>query len=364
MKVLDLFSGIGGFSLGLEAAGMETVAFCEKDSFCRKVLQQHWPDVPVYEDVRALDGRAYRGSVDVVCGGFPCQPFSVAGLKQGKADDRHLWPEMLRIISECRPRWVIGENVSGFINMALDDVSSDLENEGYEVRTFVLPACSVDARHRRDRVWVVGHAISEHGWRGSDRRGGAGLEVDGDILDEAGRQQIPNSTDRSGADVANTDDIRLEKHGLSKPTQPSEAGQGAQVVADTNGQGELQQGGTEREVRGRAGNGSEEGNPMAHPYNQGLQGREEARNTEGKGTATVEQSTRLGELGGGGDWPLEPAVRRMAHGVPNRVDRIKALGNAVVPRLVQVIGELVVQVDASRGTLYASHNSGSSREPS
>ena len=325
MKVLDLFSGIGGFSLGLEAAGMETVAFCEKDSFCRKVLQQHWPDVPVYEDVRALDGRAYRGSVDVVCGGFPCQPFSVAGLKQGKADDRHLWPEMLRIISECRPRWVIGENVSGFINMALDDVSSDLENEGYEVRTFVLPACSVDARHRRDRVWVVGHAISEHGWRGSDRRGGAGLEVDGDILDEAGRQQIPDSTDRSGADVANTDDIRLEKHGLSKPTQPSEAGQGTQVVA--------------------------------HPDNQGLQGREETRNAEGKGTATVEQSTRLGELSGGGDWPPEPAVRRMAHGVPNRVDRIKALGNAVVPRLVQVIGELVVQVDASRGTLYASHKS-------
>jgi len=279
VKVLDLFSGIGGFSLGLEAAGMETVAFCEKDSFCRKVLQQHWPDVPVYEDVRALDGRAYRGSVDVVCGGFPCQPFSVAGLKQGKADDRHLWPEMLRIISECRPRWVIGENVSGFINMALDDVSSDLENEGYEVRTFVLPACSVDARHRRDRVWVL----------------------------------------------ANTDDIRLEEHGLSEPTQPSEAGQGTQV--------------------------------LAYPYNQGLQGREETRNAEGKGTATVEQSTRLGELGGGGDWPPEPAVRRMAHGVPNRVDRIKALGNAVVPRLVQVIGELVVQVDASRGTLYASHKS-------
>ena len=128
-------------------------------------------------------------------------------------------------------------------------------------------------------------------------------------------------------------------------------------MADTNGQGELQQGGTEREVRGRAGDGSEEGNPMAHPDNQGLQGREETRNAEGKGTATVEQSTRLGELGGGGDWPPEPAVRRMAHGVPNRVDRIKALGNAVVPRLVQVIGELVVQVDASRGTLYASHKS-------
>ena len=169
MRVLDLFSGIGGFSLGLESAGMETVAFCEKDSFCRKVLTQHWPNVPIHEDIRDLDGRIYRGTVDVVCGGFPCQPFSVAGLRQGKDDDRHLWPEMLRVIRESQPRWVIGENVSGFIRMALDDVCADLEREGYEVRTFVLPACAVDARHRRDRVWIMAHSdelgLEEHGHR-------------------------------------------------------------------------------------------------------------------------------------------------------------------------------------------------------
>jgi DNA (cytosine-5)-methyltransferase 1 len=131
MKVLDLFSGIGGFSLGLEWAGMETIAMCEKDKFCRQVLAKHWPDITIHEDIRNLDGKDYKGSIDVVCGGFPCQPFSVAGKQLGKADDRHLWPEMLRVIKESAPTWVIGENVSGFVRMALDDVCSDLEGEGY-----------------------------------------------------------------------------------------------------------------------------------------------------------------------------------------------------------------------------------------
>ena len=274
MKVLDLFSGIGGFSLGLEGAGMETVAFCEKDSFCRKVLAQHWPNVPIHKDIRDLDGQSFRGTVDVVCGGFPCQPFSVAGLRQGKDDDRHLWPEMLRVVRECQPRWVIGENVSGFIRMALDDVCADLEREGYEVRTFVLPACAVDARHRRDRVWIVAHS----------------------------------------------DELRLEEHGHCEPTPFVQAGQRPRSVA--------------------------------HPYNQGLQRREESRDARGQGPTADQQSSRLGEFSSGGDWPVEPdPLRRMAHGVPNRVDRIKALGNSVVPRLVEVIGKIVVSLDESYGTL-------------
>ena len=364
MKVLDLFSGIGGFSLGLEAAGMETVAFCEKDSFCRKVLQQHWPDVPVYEDVRDLDGRAYRGSIDVVCGGFPCQPFSVAGKQRGKGDDRHLWPEMLRVIRESQPRWVIGENVSGFIRMALDDVSSDLENEGYEVRTFVLPACSVDARHRRDRVWVVGHAISEHGWRGSDRRGGAGLEVDGDVLDEAGWQQIPDSTDRPGADVGDTEHDGLPASEIARGSGKTEAGSpqgsikavesegagrpsdhGAMVVADTHGERQLQREGCKQEVGRWSGDGGEETIAMANATDAGLQGREIAGDVEGEGSYTDQQFAGFGYASGRTEWTSEPAVGRMAHGVPNRVDRIKALGNAVVPQLIQIIGELVLAAD-------------------
>ena len=158
IKVLDLFSGIGGFSLGLDRAGMETVAFCENDKFCQKVLAKHWPDVPIHNNIEELDGREYKGTVDLVCGGFPCQPFSVAGDQRGADDDRALWPEMLRVIREVEPSWVIFENVPGIINMELDNCLSSLEDSGYSCQTFVIPACAVDAPHRRDRVWVVGNA--------------------------------------------------------------------------------------------------------------------------------------------------------------------------------------------------------------
>lgn len=162
MKVLDLFSGIGGFSLGLERAGFETVAFCEIEPYCQKVLAKHWPEVPIYDDIRKLDGRKYRGTVNVVCGGYPCQPFSAAGKRNGEQDDRHLWPEMFRIIKECRPTWVCCENVAGHITMGLDTVLSDLESESYTCQPLVIPACAVDAPHRRDRVWIIAHA-NEHG---------------------------------------------------------------------------------------------------------------------------------------------------------------------------------------------------------
>ena len=126
MRVLDLFSGIGGFSLGLEAAGMETVAFCEREPFCQAVLKKHWPDIPCHDDVKTLDGSQYAGRVDVVCGGYPCQPFSIAGKQQGHKDERHLWPEMLRIIQGCKPRWVVAENVAGHIELGFDEVAASL----------------------------------------------------------------------------------------------------------------------------------------------------------------------------------------------------------------------------------------------
>ena len=234
MKVLDLFSGIGGFSLGLEWAGMETIAMCEKDKFCRQVLAKHWPDITIHEDIRDLDGKDYKGSIDVVCGGFPCQPFSVAGKQLGKADDRHLWPEMLRVIKESAPAWVIGENVSGFVGMALDDVCSDLEGEGYRVQSFIIPACAVEAHHRRDRCWVVAYSEGER----VQRLRSCGLE-------------------------------ESHAHG-----------------------------------------------PALLPL------------CEGKGFGSTY-------------WETEPDVDRVVDGVPNRVDRIKSLGNAVVPQLVQRIGEMI-----------------------
>ena len=161
LKVLDLFSGIGGFSLGLErTGGFETVAFCEIDTWCRKVLNKHWPSVPIYEDVRTLD---YDGPIDVITGGYPCQPFSLAGKRKGADDDRHLWPAMFSLIKKHRPAWVIGENVAGHVTMGLDNVLSDLASENYNTRAFVIPACAVNAPHRRDRVWIIGHANKDSG---------------------------------------------------------------------------------------------------------------------------------------------------------------------------------------------------------
>jgi len=162
MKVLDLFSGIGGFSLGFERAGMKTVAFCEIEEYPRKVLKKHWPNVPCYPDIRELTAEQLENdgiTVDLICGGYPCQPFSHAGKRQGKEDDRHLWPEYLRLIRELRPRWVIGENVAGHISMGLDDVLSDLEGEGYSWEAFVIPATSVGLPQGRERVWFMAHPM-------------------------------------------------------------------------------------------------------------------------------------------------------------------------------------------------------------
>jgi DNA (cytosine-5)-methyltransferase 1 len=161
LRVLSLFAGIGGFDLGLErTGGFETVAFCEREDFPRRVLRKHWPHVPCFPDVRTLKGSDIDGSVDVICGGYPCQPFSTAGKRQGADDDRHLWPEFARLVDELRPAWVIGENVAGHISMGLDDVLADLEAKGYACQSFVIPACAVGASHRRDRVWIVANAVS------------------------------------------------------------------------------------------------------------------------------------------------------------------------------------------------------------
>jgi len=163
MKHIDLFSGIGGFALAASWVWGEkhhVLTFCEKEEFPRRVLKKHWPDVPCNEDIFTLKGNEY-GAVDLVTGGFPCQPFSQAGKQKGKEDDRYLWPETLRIIQEAQPRWFIGENVAGIINLALDDVLASLESAGYSTETVIIPACAVNAPHRRDRVWVL--AYSEQG---------------------------------------------------------------------------------------------------------------------------------------------------------------------------------------------------------
>jgi len=157
---LDLFSGIGGFALAARWNGYRTVGFCDNEPYAQAVLKKHWPEVPCHKDIREVRGELYSG-VTLLTGGFPCQPFSVAGKQRGKDDNRYLWPEMLRVIREARPTWIIGENVAGIVNLALDTVCADLEAEGYEVEPIIIPACAVDAPHRRDRVWIIGKYVAD-----------------------------------------------------------------------------------------------------------------------------------------------------------------------------------------------------------
>lgn len=273
LKVLDLFSGIGGFTLGLErTGGFETVAFCEIDRFCRRILNRHWPGVTIYDDIRTIKND-FREPIDVICGGYPCQPFSVAGNRKGKEDDRHLWPEMFDCIKEYRPHWVIGENVANHANMGLDDVLHDLECAGYTTTTFNIPACAKDARHERQRLWIVAHAKSK--WpRGCQ-----------------------HSSEEKG----------IEKHLYAQFNSR------CSDVSDTKS----------KRVQGQwAGRFKE---PSTHEWEEVLM--------------------RNFERGGFSKWEIEPGMGRMVDGVPNRAHRIKALGNAVVPQIPEMIGRAILEVE-------------------
>ena len=163
LKLLDLFSGIGGFSYALEQTqGFETIAFCEKDAFCQKVLQKHWNNIKIYDDIRDIKGSTIKA--DIVTGGFPCQPFSVAGKQRGTDDDRYLWDETIRVVAETKPKWFIGENVDGLVNISegkvLQQIQKDLEAESFQVQCLIIPASGIGAWHQRKRIWIVGY--SEH----------------------------------------------------------------------------------------------------------------------------------------------------------------------------------------------------------
>jgi len=173
MRKLSLFSGIGGIDLAAHWAGMETVAFCEREPFPQKVLKKHWPNVPIYDDVCTLtaerlkeDGIIGSGrTIDIISAGYPCQPFSHAGERKGENDDRHLWPEVKRLLQETRPNWFVGENVAGHATLGLDDVLDDLDDIGYTAQPFIVPAAAIGALHRRDRVFIIAHTKRE-GWKG------------------------------------------------------------------------------------------------------------------------------------------------------------------------------------------------------
>lgn len=283
LKILDLFSGIGGFSLGLEATGgFETSAFCDIDPYCRKVLQQHWPNVPIYEDIKKLKGTDI-GTVDIITGGYPCQPFSVAGKQKGVEDKRHLWPEYFRLIKECRPTWVIGENVSGHIKLGLDSVIEDLESEGYTTRTFSISASSIGANHKRERIWIVANAYGVNdAIRGVDRK-----------IQETGRS---GSIDERGSGTNANGFSQSSKNETLDSTITNSNSIGTQVQ-------------TKRQF-------------------------------------TTEQMFGINNL-----WETEPNVGRVVNGIPHRVDRLKALGNSLVPQIPFYIGQTILRTYESNDSV-------------
>lgn len=329
MNHLSLFSGIGGIDLAAEWAGFKTIAFCEQDKFCQKVLAKHWPGIPIFNDVRTLTAESIRSvtgePIHLLSGGFPCQPFSVAGKRRGKEDDRHLWPEMLRLVKEVRPRWVLGENVAGFVHMALDEVLSDLEAEGYQTQAFVVPACGVDAPHRRERVFIVGNSEGDGRGRlcaikrqeavglGGNSSPMANALCDGSKArlsgQEQGQERHSGIPINSGKTLAHAPLSRLEGgcecDGLHGKTSRDGRGESTR-----SGAGELPY---------------VPDAPLFHAQGFG--------NGQGQ-----EQSWR------GDWWAIEPNVGRVAHGVSRRVDRLRALGNAVVPQQVYPILKAIADV--------------------
>lgn len=317
MTHLSLFSGIGGLDIAAEMAGFQTVGQCEWADYPTKVLEKHWPNVPRWRDIRTLTGESFYEktgirTVDVISGGFPCQPFSVAGKRKGREDDRYLWPEMLRVISELRPAWVVGENVAGIVNMALDQVYADLENEGYTVQALIIPACAVDAPHRRDRCAIIGCRALE------EKHNGRGW----------GTHSLENS-----------DCVRFGKPGvLSQQPKRTELERDGKNVANSDLAG--LQGRNEKELPKR---------PGKRTFRKSCAYVSDTESSELQGQRRTARGRRP-EFGCSSWWPAEPNVGRVAHGVPSRVDRLKCLGNAVVPQQFYPIFQAIADIE--RGIIH------------
>ena len=392
MTVGSLFSGIGGFDLGLERAGMTIKWQVEIDDFCNKVLEKHWPDVKRYRDIKELRGDELE-PVDLICGGFPCQPFSAAGKRRSKEDDRYLWPEMLRVIRAVRPNWIIGENVAGIVSLALDDVLSDLENEGYTCQSFIIPACAVNAPHRRDRVWIIANCDNT-GSRTS--RDGINREWQEKDKGQEGFSQYESSGYNEAASNSESTRARLDKRQLRGLPEQADKPNATPDTACESGKSQLQRESSE-EKEGKFG-GNLIKSPPANATECGNRG--ELRNNDGEtqkkpkpeeqyknetrqhisisGNVTDTQSKRLEGYGqhgqqqeNGQSWSdrlaqieesywqenwiqVAASLCRVDDGLPRRMDRskrLKALGNAVVPQIVEIIGKAIMQTEQEKGVM-------------
>lgn len=342
MRILDVFAGIGGFSLAAHWMGWETAAFVEWDKDCHRVLQKNFPGMPIYGDIKEFHYEKERdriGAIDLICGGFPCQPFSSAGKRNGTDDDRYLWPEMLRAIREVRPAWVVGENVAGLITMdngrVFDEILTSLEDEGYQVETFVIPACAVGAPHRRDRVWIIANCCKRDEKGSRSGRLGWGQREQGEILQGIRPPSHTEHQQRNG---------RMAGDGWG-----SELANDDSTLADPGGAGS--QG---SEQRGTLGEGMRTPRPITERDCNATYPASERRN-EGKGRAEWIHGDAW--EGNRGQWDyhwLQVATKlcRVPNGVPSELDklrnsdrtrRLKQLGNSIVPQVVYEIFRAIEQ---------------------
>jgi DNA (cytosine-5)-methyltransferase 1 len=326
MNHLGLFEGIGGFSLAARWAGWHTVAWCEINPFCQTVLKYHFPNAKQHDDIKQTDFSIYRGQIDIITGGFPCQPYSMAGKRLGKEDERHLWPEMLRAIREVQPRWVVGENVSGLINwsggLVFDEVQADLEAEGYEVRAFVLPACAVNAPHRRDRIWFVAYSDNLR------------ISKQGESAQQQGRTEI-RATGAEFINGAESDDA----FGFIAHSDNKGRNTGFRQVSGAHGEV------PERHDDAEFGDAGQ--SIVADATSAGRKERQQ----NNRRSNTKEDATRLefraerfsGNVQQWHNFPTKPPIRSRNDGLSDRLDgitfpkwrteSIKAYGNAIVPQV-------------------------------
>ena len=278
LRHLDLFSGIGGFALGLQwSGGFETIGFCEIDKYCQKVLKKHWPSVPIYEDVTTLDYEQFTGQVDIITGGFPCQDISLAGPGTGLSGERSgLFREMVRAVRMVRPRYAFMENVAALLNRGMGEVCGSMAESGYDTEWDCIPACAIGAEHERDRIWIVAYPDSER-----------------ELQQERGQQN--------------------EREWIGDSTQKDDA-----HIDSTRCEGRMQAGKNkknERDIFPRLRSAKYFKNAISRDY-----------------------------------WNYQPVLGRGVHGVSNRLDRIKGLGNSVVPQIVEILGRAISDVSINKGT--------------
>ena len=401
LKLLDLFSGIGGFSLGLESTGgFETIAFVEKDDFCQKVLKKHWPNITIEGDIRNVKGDKYEA--DIITGGFPCQPFSVAGKRKGTDDDRYLWDETIRVVRECKPRWFIGENVEGLINInngvVLRQVQTDLEKEGFEVQCLVIPASGVGAWHQRKRIWIMGY--SKHNGRSSTKIKGRNDKTNDNSekrknqTSEFKRTSGPINNGNVRMDVTNTKSIGHRgwssqecKNGEWSFLQGKQKGRkmGSEIEgcdgdvsnskSISSNDGRYGNNSEEKQIQLKAGRESSSTNVsnsdtrFSIGENKEIQTRRTSINNgsetlpnsnhkrlQGLNSESIIQEQKLGLITNKDDegretwWQTQSRICGVPNGVSFELDkarnnRIKSLGNSIVPQIVRQLGFAILEAE-------------------